>query len=129
MQVFFYFSGHGATIGHDTVMYSDDGIPISFYNCFHELDISNASAVIAILDCCRVEVESEPQDLQPAPKKRKRNPPSSDVRSLVSLVPINLLLMGASFLYTDVSFLCRSTTCMCLPVALAQRQRMMGAVS
>ena len=56
MQVFFYFSGHGADgSGNDVHMYGNDEKPVSFYECFHKHVTSRASAVIAVLDCCRVE--------------------------------------------------------------------------
>jgi hypothetical protein len=54
VQVFFYFSGHGATVGHDTAMYSNDGKRVSFYDFFHAHVTTQAAAVIAVLDCCRV---------------------------------------------------------------------------
>lgn len=53
IQVFFYFSGHGATVGMDTVMYGDDGKAVSFYGLFHKEVTSKGAPVIAVLDCCR----------------------------------------------------------------------------
>jgi hypothetical protein len=54
MQVFFYFSGHGANVGLDTqCMYSNDGKAVSFYQLFHREVASKGAPVIAVLNCCR----------------------------------------------------------------------------
>lgn len=54
MQVFFYFSGHGANVGQYTqILYGNDGKGVSFYQLFHKEVTSKGCPVIAVLDCCR----------------------------------------------------------------------------
>jgi hypothetical protein len=64
VQVFFFFSGHGAPgSGNDLLLYSNDEKAISFYDLFHAHVTSTGAPVIAILDCCRVKEESKAQKL------------------------------------------------------------------
>jgi hypothetical protein len=58
MQVFFYFSGHGADgSGNDVYMYSNDEKRVSFYDLFHEWVTNTGAVAVAVLDCCRVREE------------------------------------------------------------------------
>lgn len=60
MQVFFYFCGHGATIGQDTVMVGDDGRDtVSFYSLFHTEVACTGAITVAVLNCCRSTTPSE----------------------------------------------------------------------
>lgn len=52
MQVFFYFAGHGATIGLDLAMCGVDGKVVMLNGFFHKHITSIGYPVIAILDCC-----------------------------------------------------------------------------
>jgi hypothetical protein len=55
VQVFLYFSGHGATgSGRDVLMYGNDGKQVSFYDLIHARVTSTGAPVIAVLDCRRV---------------------------------------------------------------------------
>lgn len=58
VQIFFYFSGHGASHSGDSqLLVGSDGKCVSFLKVFHQLVTCNPqlkrASIVAVLDCCR----------------------------------------------------------------------------